>query len=544
MSYESLVTVIIPFQEGEDEGLLQEAVRSVPDGVRVLVERNDGDLAGALNRMLAQVDTEFVFYLSADDVVDHKCLYFLVEMAEDADVTYPTLVLTTPDLAPFESKKAVAFSGPRLLRWNFVPGCSVARTAKVREAGGWNPDLERLEDWDLWVRMYRNGCRFKAVPEAIVCYRQRETSRNKTTIVKTEADVDRIRADYRARIVGTLPEAAATWNFQAAYATTYWRCLVPANRLGAPCVEFLQQRKYTTENPDGTMNWHLPDQEGPVSVWQFPGDVARALAIGELQQQGKRVLVEVDDNYTVESPYAPWWSKKASKENPHSLEGHVRIVKEADGVIVSTPRLQSIYRKLNPNVYVCRNSVEPMDFPPLVKPDDGVIRVGFFGSASHREDMPIVWRAMEWASRQPNVEVWAMGLKPGVYDFPHRYVPWTNDIGAYWRVLQYLDIGLAPLKETVWATCRSDLKVLEYAMNGVLPVVQDSSVFAGWDDDAGVWRCRNAEAFVRALKYLVTRPDQVKERAARVRDRVLAERTIEKSIWQWEEAFEQQLATV
>jgi glycosyltransferase involved in cell wall biosynthesis len=162
------VTAVIPFKRGGNQEWLKEAIGSLPAGVRYLVAENDGELAEALNAALAAVTTEFVFRLDADDQLDPQSLPILESAAWDADVTYPTLVFCFENMDVFEVRKAGAFCPNRLLVENYISGCALFRPEVALAAGGYR-DLEILEDWDLWVRMMRNGARFKAVPKRVCC---------------------------------------------------------------------------------------------------------------------------------------------------------------------------------------------------------------------------------------------------------------------------------------------------------------------------------------------------------------------------------------
>jgi hypothetical protein len=52
------------------------------------------------------------------------------------------------------------------------PACFVRRTAMARVAG-LDPSLDYTMDWDLWIRLYKAGCKFRMVEEplAVVCDR-------------------------------------------------------------------------------------------------------------------------------------------------------------------------------------------------------------------------------------------------------------------------------------------------------------------------------------------------------------------------------------
>jgi len=226
------VTVLIPvLRSRKNEQWLQECISGFPKGTKYFVAENDGDMADALNEAIALVDTEWVMPFGHDDVPQPNMLDFLFSFSCDADVIYPRMLIVDEDLKFGGVFNADVFCGNRLQTWNFVPGGGfLARTEMVRKVGGYR-DLETLEDWDLHVRMFRAGARFKACPDAEFAYRQVEGSRNRQQRQEFPSIVD-MRTHYRQEIVGTAsPTPIATFYFQATPAVSYWRCVVPARHL-------------------------------------------------------------------------------------------------------------------------------------------------------------------------------------------------------------------------------------------------------------------------------------------------------------------------
>lgn len=538
MKHDNL-TVLIPFKRGGREDWLKQAITSLPRNQRYLVCMNDGELAEALNEGLRKAGTEFVFRLDADDMVMSTTLDFLVDLAWDVDVTYPSLLLAHEDptygLRPFEKIEATPFSEHRLLVANNVPACSVFRPEKALAVGGYR-DLPMLDDWDLWVRMMKAGCRFKPVPEAQYLYRQHLGSRNKQ---KAHLDFDALVRD----IVGDGPELKATWYHQKTPATAYWRCVLPARYLPGQVVHHPEVRNVGTDD-DPVLEF--PHHRGD-SIWQFPGDTSSAVLMCELQEQGHKALVEVDDNYLAPSRYFGGWVKH--QRSSSSLETHRNIVEKiADGVVVTTDHLAKMYRQANEKVFVCPNQIDPRDWPDP-EPSNGTFRVGWFASLSHKDDVPLIKRTLEWASKQDGVEVVCMGVgatrvintetgsdvhRPW-WKFRYRHIPWSNDMGVYRKLMGQLDVGLAPVKENPWSSCRSDLKALEYAMAGACPVLSDAIPYRGYEGPCV--RATTAKDFLNQVKYLVDHQDEARQIASEAREYVLKHRTVEGNIWRYKEAL-------
>jgi hypothetical protein len=223
----------------------------------------------------------------------------------------------------------------------------------------------------------------------------------------------------------------------------------------------------------------------------------------------------------------------------YNVETHLETVKLADGVICTTPFLAAQYRKHNANVFVCGNHIDPADWPDVEKPDDGVFRIGWFASASHRADGSLINRALRWAHTQPNVEIVMVGIggtpsgRPMFPDFAYRWVPWSPDFAVYRRNIQQFDVGLSPVVGTPWAQYRSDLKALEYAMGATLPIVSDQPPYQNLKMPH-VQRCKTPKDWLRAVQWTVANRDEVREQGREVREWTLEHRTIQQNIGEWE----------
>ena len=515
------VTALVPFKKDGNKEWLAQAIGSFPEGTKYLVLENDGELAEAKNEGMRQADTEFVQFFDADDIALPDFLENLRFLAWNADVVYPTMILVSEDLEEnLGTHLAFPFCGNRLQDLNFVSGSSLVRREKALEVGGFDPSLPVWEDWDLWVRMYRAGAHFKPCEQAQMFYRQHPASRSQQMV-----DIEEV----RKRIVGD-PDPAleykATFFSQATPATTYVRCQLPAKYLPGKVLQTYAGSQ-------------MPVQRGDTAIVEYPGDKENALMARLLQQGGLRYLVEVDDNYLINPGKKVLerssWGMKV-KDKPLSRDGHRLIVKHADGVIVTTPWLANCYRKVNPNVYVCPNGVDPPDWPEPKKPDDGILRILWAASPSHDTDIPLVSRALEWASRQKDVEVYVAGLQTG-WRFATP-IPWLPDLDAYRRIFQGFDIGVGPILQTPHGMGRSDLKALEYAMGTVCPVVSDLAPYDPWTDGENCLKAKDAKGFYQAIRRLIENRDEVKQLASAAREYVLKERTAEAQRHYWLEAIE------
>jgi hypothetical protein len=516
---------------------LREAVRSVPEGIPYLILENDGELAAALNQGARAATTEYVLRLDADDILDTESVHMQVQACWDVDVAYPSLLHITEDggratgiTTPGE------FCGNRLQVWNYIPGAGcVIRRKKLLEVGGWH-ELPTLEDWDLWIRLFRAGGRFKWVTDARYLYRNVQASRNKMVVEKA--------VNLKHKIVGAEPPLLATFYSQETVATTYWRCLLPARVMPA---QVWNHRPLVQIHGDEIL---LPHHRG-VAVWQFPGHEYERQTMAAMQELGIPCLVECDDNYLIKAPRGRGWKAEPPKRGDTRTwpahDTHRKIVKWCDGLIVTTEHLANQYRKVtDAPVFVCPNQIDPGDWPERELPDwydPEKTYVGIAGSASHIQDMSLVMQALEWCAGRKNVEAVVFGpiLTPQMAGRlsragGFRHIPWTSDMSVLRAMLRILDIGLAPVKATPWSSCRSDVKALEYLMGGAVPVLSDVIPYRDWVDGDHCRKASDARGFLRAVQDLVYGADRRIDLAATGRAYVLTHRTMGHNANLWREA--------
>ncbi len=154
-----------------------------------------------------------------------------------------------------------------------------------------------------------------------------------------------------------------------------------------------------------------------------------------------------------------------------------RLAHYCDALQFSSPELMKKYGYLNPNRAVFPNHV--LEFPPERGPQpDGPVAVGWGGSLGHLHDVErIADRLIEWVAAREDVclhlmcgeQIWRLFDRLSG-DRKRRYP--TGSRQDYYSFVSQLDIGIAPLEDTPFNRSRSDVKFLEYAVHGVVPVVQ------------------------------------------------------------------------
>jgi len=105
--------------------------------------------------------------------------------------------------------------------------------------------------------------------------------------------------------------------------------------------------------------------------------------------------------------------------------------------------------------------------------------IGWGGSRAHRDDLRAVIPALAGIlERHPEVELAVMTeaeLRPVFEALPAErvsFTPW-GALASYYRFLEGVDIGIAPMAPTAFNRCQGDTRFMEYAAYGVLAVCAD-----------------------------------------------------------------------
>jgi len=215
-------------------------------------------------------------------------------------------------------------------------------------------------------------------------------------------------------------------------------------------------------------------READVLVMNNICDADLLPVIRDRKASGKLTVYELCDDLDEIPPSNPVREFYARTSNLLLIK---RLAHYCDALQFSSTELMKKYGYLNPNRAVFPNHI--LEFPPErgLRPG-GAVAVGWGGSIGHLHDMErIADRLIQWIAARENVclhlmcgeQIWRLFDRlPG--DRKKRYP--TGSRQDYYSFVSQLDIGIAPLEDTPFNRSRSDVKFLEYAVHGVVPVVQ------------------------------------------------------------------------
>jgi len=230
------------------------------------------------------------------------------------------------------------------------------------------------------------------------------------------------------------------------------------------------------------------------------------------------------------------------------------LLRQADGVLVTTPALRERLLEYNSNIFVLANQLDerllvirhPDEISPLVASNRIVI--GYMGTITHDEDFLMVLPALKAIHQHyPGlIDVQVIGVvrseetKKELHQISVRYIHPKPDENEYPLFMLWYtgnirwDIAISPLRETPFTRCKSDIKFLDYAAIGAAGIFSQTLAYSSTvhhREDG--WIAENSpQAWEEALETLIQdNPLRLKiaRNAARYlySERILAQRALD-----------------
>lgn len=263
-----------------------------------------------------------------------------------------------------------------------------------------------------------------------------------------------------------------------------------------------------------------------------------------------RLIYSLDDNLLDLRP--------TTFASPGITEEHKRIVRylarHAHGVLVSTQALKARIENLNSHIVVVPNAIDERLFAHSTKkPNNKTLTLGFMGTFSHDGDLMMIMQALRTVMHRHASQV-SLQLVGGFQDAailqnlaglpvtilntnrPYEYpsfVRWMTE-HLHW------DIALAPLEDTIFTQCKSDIKFLDYSALGFPGIYSRTSVYAPTIRhlETGYLAENTTSQWIDALERLIMDAPLRRQLAQNARESVKNRRFLEQCAPQWTQALQ------
>ena len=230
--------------------------------------------------------------------------------------------------------------------------------------------------------------------------------------------------------------------------------------------------------------------------------------------------------------------------SPHNLAGYgawnpstlfvyraMESAKKANAIIVSTPQLAREYFPYNNNIFIMPNYLDKELWEnPIVKKNDGKIRIGWMGGNAHADDLKMISKVLHKIVKEGkgNILFETMGMTKHELEnvFPFEEFPGTCPKCGYEGELHHFpgenlkeysmvvaskgwDIVVAPVIENSFGNAKSDIKIKEYSAIQIPMVASPIVPYRDAEKDGA--KIRFATTFgewYNEIKYLINHPEE------------------------------------
>lgn len=305
-------------------------------------------------------------------------------------------------------------------------------------------------------------------------------------------------------------------------------------------------------------------KDADIIVFHRPETRQKIELARQLKSIGKKIVFDNDDTYKDSTAvklndYMDKERTKRGLENVNKMIDGFAI--EADLVTCTTEWLADEYRKLNPNVAVLPNCVDPFYFDEPLRNETDIVRIGVTGSVGSTTDLDIVAPIIKHYENDPRVKIVFFALPPNRKEnpivekiFKDEYafldsvnVEWHATVGAdvYYDKINSLklDMMVIPRVDNYFNRAKSNLKWLEASMFEIPCIVQgfadgNSPYQANPGDADNLVMVNDNSQWIPEVEKMINDKEGRRALGKKAHDYVLENYDINKKAHLWEEAYE------
>ena len=234
-------------------------------------------------------------------------------------------------------------------------------------------------------------------------------------------------------------------------------------------------------------------------------------------------------------------------------------LRQAHGVIVTTPALKERITGYNPNILILPNALDerllvrrsppPLSLPGRGAGGEGPLTIGCMGTPTHDEDLQLVLPAIRKVlyRHAGKLELQIIGAvrdqaaQTLLNDIPAQHIPLDPREREYPLFMLWFtantrwDIAISPLRDTPFNRCKSDIKFLDYAAICAAGIYSQVPAYnATVQHRQTGWLAENTpEAWEDALESLIADPELRRHLASQAYQYLVSERTLAQRAPDW-----------
>jgi len=301
-----------------------------------------------------------------------------------------------------------------------------------------------------------------------------------------------------------------------------------------------------------------------IVVFHRPEDTKKLELARHLKKLGKKIVMDNDDTYkdTGSVKLNTYFNKERVERGLEAVNKVVdAFIIEADLVTTTTEYLADEYRKLNKNVAVLPNCVDPFYFDEPLRNETDVVRIGITGSIGMSHDLDVLAPIIKHYEKDKRVKIVFFSLQANRQANPmiskayeHEYnfldsvdVEWHPlvDANVYYDKINSLklDIMLIPRADNEFNRAKSNLKFLESSMFEIPCIAQGfadkkSPYQVNPEDSKHMVIVEDNSKWIEEIEKLIVDKELRREMGRKAREYVTKNYNIEDKANLWEVAYD------
>jgi glycosyltransferase involved in cell wall biosynthesis len=259
------------------------------------------------------------------------------------------------------------------------------------------------------------------------------------------------------------------------------------------------------------------------------------------QEKGKKIIVECDDGLELNDD-SPFQQEHSMHDSKFVI---TRTMEVANMITTTTHYLADQLRVYNDNIKVLPNYIDLDRWEmPRLQNETKQIRIGWAGSITHVDDMKMIVEPVKRICKEfKNVQLVIIGdprvgqLFDGCNVEIQNGVPfdvWPSKLNSL-----RLDIGLAPLRNTFFNKCKSNIKWIEYAVMHIPGVFSPTVYSMANETFDGVYGqiAEDEDQWYQCIKNYINCPELREDISARARSCITTAYTLKTNQHLWVDAY-------
>ena len=310
-------------------------------------------------------------------------------------------------------------------------------------------------------------------------------------------------------------------------------------------------------------NKMLATKQSDVVIFHRPDDPRKLEIARILKGLGKKIVIDNDDTFRDIGGIKlnSYFNEERVKRGLGAVNKLLdQFTVEADLVTCSTEFLADEYRKLNQNVVVLPNCVDPFYFDEPLRNETDIVRIGVTGSIGMSSDLDVLTPIIKHFEKDKRVKIVFFSLpanresNPMVSNaYEHEYnlldsvdVEWHPTVNAdlYYDKLNSLklDMMIIPRTDSYFNRCKSNLKFLESSMFEIPCIAQGfadgKSPYQKPEDAEHMVIVTDNSQWIPEVEKMINDKEGRREMGRRAREYVIANYNIEDKAHLWVEAYD------